>query len=122
MTRIASKFGIAAALTLGMLSTAAAQRTTNPTTAVGVSKGEVVPVKPETVFVTRRDTVTMYRRDTVTVTGATMTRWDTVTVLGREGKSEVSAEEMAGWLNTIPYEIVCSIHSRIPRIYKGLRK
>lgn len=87
MTRIASKFGIAAALTLGMLSTAAAQRTTNPTTTVGVSKGEVVPVKPETVFVTRRDTVTMYRRDTVTVTGATMTRWDTVTVM-----------EMPGWM------------------------
>jgi len=85
MTRIASKFGIAAALTLGMLSTAAAQ--TRPTTTVGVSKGEVVPVKPETVFVTRRDTVTMYRRDTVTVTGATITRWDTVTVT-----------EMPGWL------------------------
>lgn len=90
MTRIASKFGIAAALTFGMLSTAAAQRTTNPTTTVGVSKGEVVPVKPETVTVFRRDTVTLYRRDTVTVTGATMTRWDTVTVM-----------EMPGWMERV---------------------
>lgn len=90
MTRIASKFGIAAALTLGMLSTAAAQRTTNPTTTVGVTKGEVVPVKPETVTVYRRDTVTVYRRDTVTVTGATMTRWDTVTVM-----------EMPGWMERV---------------------
>jgi hypothetical protein len=88
MTRIASKFGIAAALTLGMFSTAAAQgRTTNPSTTVGVSKGEVVPAKPETVTVVRRDTVTVYRRDTVTVTGPTMTKWDTVTVT-----------EMPGWL------------------------
>jgi len=81
MTRIASKFGIAAALTLGMISTAAAQRTTNPTRPVEVSKGEVVTVKPETVYVTRRDTVTMRYRDTVTVMGATMTRWDTVMVM-----------------------------------------
>jgi hypothetical protein len=87
MTRIASKFGIAAALTLGVFSTAAAQgRTTNPTTTVGVSKGEVV--KPETVTVVRRDTVTVYRRDTVTVAGPTVTRWDTVTVT-----------EIPGWLN-----------------------
>ena len=49
MTRIVSKFGIAAALTLGVLSTAAAQSgTTRPTTQSQVSKGEVVPVKPET--------------------------------------------------------------------------
>jgi hypothetical protein len=91
MTRIASKFGIAAALTLGMLAPAAAQGTrTPPTTTVGVSKGEVVPAKPETVFVTRRDTITntVYRRDTLTLTGPTVTRWDTVTVT-----------EMPGWLS-----------------------
>jgi hypothetical protein len=90
MTRIASKFGIAAALTLGMLSTAAAQgtgRTTNPTTTSTVSKGEVAPVKPETVTVTVRDTVRMYVRDTVRITGATVTNYDTVTVT-----------EMPGWL------------------------
>lgn len=89
MTRIVSKFGIAAALTLGVFSTAAAQgRTTNPTTTVGVSKGEVV--KAETVYVTRRDTITntVYRRDTVTITGPTMTRWDTVEVV-----------QMPGWLS-----------------------
>jgi hypothetical protein len=84
MTRIVSKFGIAAALTLGVFSTAAAQ--TRPTTTVGVSKGEVV--KPETVTVVRRDTVTVYRRDTVTVAGPTVTRWDTVTVT-----------EIPGWLD-----------------------
>jgi hypothetical protein len=92
MTRIASKLGIAAALTLGLASTAAAQtggRTTPPTTTVGVSKGAVeTVVKPETVTVYRRDTVTVYRRDTVTLTGPTVTRWDTVSVV-----------EVPGWLN-----------------------
>jgi len=85
MTRIVSKFGIAAALTLGMLSTAAAQRTTAPTKKVPVTKeapGEVAKV--DTVMV--HDTVTVagatvYRRDTLTLTGPTITRWDTVSVV-----------------------------------------
>ncbi len=100
MTRIVSKLGIAAALTLGMLSTAAAQGTTTtkkkpvtttktakPTTAVPVTKeiaGEVVPIH-DTVTVYRRDTVTLYRRDTLTVTGPTITRWDTVSVVSIPG-------------------------------------
>jgi len=88
MTRIASKFGIAAALTLGVFSTAAAQVRTNPTTRAEVSKGEVVPPRVDTVTVVRRDTVTVYRRDTVTVAGPTVTRWDTVTVT-----------EIPGWLD-----------------------
>jgi hypothetical protein len=88
MTRIASKFGIAAALTLVAVSTAAAQ--TRPTTTSTVSKGEVVAPRVDTVRVTVRDTVTLYRRDTVTVAGPTMTRWDTVTVT-----------EMPGWLERV---------------------
>jgi hypothetical protein len=95
MTRIASKFGIAAALTLGMFATAAAQtrptgrRTTPPTTKVEVSKGETTPapvqVRVDTVYQYRRDTVTLYRRDTVTVTGPTVMRYDTVTVMNTPG-------------------------------------
>jgi len=91
MTRIVSKFGIAAALTLGMLSTAAAQGTkkATPTKSVPVTKevaGEVVRV--DTLW--RHDTVTVsgptvYKRDTITVAGATMTRWDTVSVVTTPG-------------------------------------
>jgi len=97
MTRTVSKLGIAAALTLGMLSTAAAQSSTTtkkkppvtttkaakPTTAVPVTKeqsGEVVPIH-DTVMVTRYDTVRLYRRDTLTVTGPTITRYDTTTIV-----------------------------------------
>src|SRR4051812_33437282 len=90
MTRIVSKFGIAAALTLGMLSTAAAQgKKATPTKTVPVTKevaGEVVRVDT----VRRVDTVTVtgptvYRRDTITVTGPTVTRWDTVSVVTTPG-------------------------------------
>lgn len=48
-------------------------------------------------------------------------RWDEVTLIGRDRDLEISAVELADLIDTIPYEIVCSIHSRIPRIYKGIR-
>ena len=85
MTRIASKFGIAAALTLVAVSAAAAQ--VRPTTTSTVSKGEVVPPKVDTVTVTIRDTVRLYSRDTITVAGPTVTRYDTTVV-----------EMLPGWL------------------------
>ena len=85
MTRIASKFGIAAALTLIAVSTAAAQ--VRPTTTSTVSKGEVAP-RVDTVRMTDTVRVPVYRTDTLRLTGATVTRWDTVTVT-----------EMPGWLN-----------------------
>jgi alanine racemase len=46
-------------------------------------------------------------------------RWDEVTLIGKDGKVGVSAKDLAALIDTIPYEIVCSIHSRIPRIYKN---
>jgi alanine racemase len=46
-------------------------------------------------------------------------RWDEVTLIGQEGKNQVQARDLAGLTGTIPYEIVCNIHSRIPRIYRG---
>ncbi len=45
-------------------------------------------------------------------------RWDEAVLIGRAGKEHVSAEELAGIAGTIPYEIVCSIHPRVPRLYK----
>ncbi|MGH7198257.1 MAG: alanine racemase [Candidatus Omnitrophota bacterium] len=48
-------------------------------------------------------------------------RWDEVTLIGEDRSVRVSAEELAQICGTIPYEIVCSIHSRIPRLYKGMR-
>jgi len=42
---------------------------------------------------------------------------DEVVLIGTQGKNRISAEELARYCNTIPYEIVCGLGSRIPRIY-----
>jgi len=39
-----------------------------------------------------------------------------VVLLGRQGESEISADELAAWSNTISYEILTSIGARVPRI------
>lgn len=50
---------------------------------------------------------------------ADVERWDEVTLIGRDREVEVSACDLARFAGTIPYEIFCSLHSCIPRIYKG---
>jgi len=35
---------------------------------------------------------------------------------------ELTAASLADMIGTIPYEIFCSIHQRIPRIYKEIRR
>jgi alanine racemase len=42
---------------------------------------------------------------------------DEVVLLGPQGTDAVSAEEMAGWLETIPYEVLCGIGQRVPRAH-----
>jgi alanine racemase len=43
-------------------------------------------------------------------------------LLGKQGSEEISAAEIAGWLETIPYEVLCAIGKRVPRIYHGAAK
>lgn len=40
-----------------------------------------------------------------------------VTLLGSEGYERIDATEMAKWLETINYEVVCDISRRVPRVY-----
>jgi alanine racemase len=42
---------------------------------------------------------------------------DEVVLLGRQGDTEISADEMAVWAETISYEILTSIGARVPRIH-----
>lgn len=42
---------------------------------------------------------------------------DIVTVIGAEENDQITAADLASWLDTIPYEILCAIGPRIPRIY-----
>lgn len=39
-------------------------------------------------------------------------------LIGRQGKEQITAEELAQLSGTISYEIVCGLGSRIPRIYR----
>jgi alanine racemase len=40
-----------------------------------------------------------------------------VVLIGRQGESEVTADEIAEWMGTINYEVVCGISMRVPREY-----
>lgn len=42
---------------------------------------------------------------------------DVVTVFGTDGDDMIEVDSLSGRLNTIPYEILCGINKRIPRIY-----
>ena len=48
---------------------------------------------------------------------ANVQQGDEVVLLGRQGEAEISADEMAGWADTISYEILTSISARVPRIH-----
>jgi alanine racemase len=44
---------------------------------------------------------------------------DEVVLMGSQGKEQVTAEEIADKINSISYEVLCSVGKRVPRIYKG---
>jgi len=44
---------------------------------------------------------------------------DEVVLLGGDGESAIRIEEMAAWAGTIPHEILTSINTRVPRVYRN---
>lgn len=42
---------------------------------------------------------------------------DVVTVFGSDGDDRIDVDDMTNRLRTVPYELLCSINKRIPRIY-----
>jgi len=42
---------------------------------------------------------------------------DVVTILGKDGYEQITAIDMAEWIDTISYEVVCGISKRVPRVY-----
>ena len=44
---------------------------------------------------------------------------DEVVLIGSQGKDTIRAEEIASLIYSIPYEIVCNIGRRVPRVYTG---
>lgn len=43
---------------------------------------------------------------------------DQATIVGRQEGEEVTLPEFAAWAETIPYEILCSVTKRVPRVYR----
>jgi alanine racemase len=43
---------------------------------------------------------------------------DEVVLLGRQGEERITADDWAATLDTIPYEVVCGIGPRVPRLYR----
>jgi alanine racemase len=41
---------------------------------------------------------------------------DEAVVMGRQGKGCITADELAGWADTIHYEITCNLGNRLPRL------
>jgi alanine racemase len=46
-------------------------------------------------------------------------RGDAVVLLGAQGAERIAADEVAGWLGTISYEVLTSILPRVPREVAG---
>lgn len=43
---------------------------------------------------------------------------DEAVLIGRQGDQTISAADLAGWIGTIPYEVLCAIGPRVPRLYR----
>jgi alanine racemase len=43
---------------------------------------------------------------------------DVVTLMGNDDGETITANEVAGWAGTIPYEITCRVSPRVPRVFK----
>ena len=42
---------------------------------------------------------------------------DEVTLMGEANGERITAQELADWAGTIPYEILTNINTRVPRVY-----
>lgn len=44
---------------------------------------------------------------------------DEVVLLGAQGDEAITAADLARWADTIPYEVLTNINTRVPRVYRG---
>ncbi len=53
----------------------------------------------------------------IELNGIEAKRGDVVTLFGRDGSSQISIDDVADYVGTINYEVVCMIDKRVPRVY-----
>ncbi len=75
-----------------------------------------VLVRGQRVPVRGRVTMDMIVIDVTDIEGACV--GDEVVLLGTQGEGKIALRELAAWAGTIPYEILCRVSKRVPRIYK----
>ena len=44
---------------------------------------------------------------------------DEVTVIGRHAADSITAGDLAGWQDSVPYDVLCAIGTRVPRLYRA---
>jgi alanine racemase len=54
----------------------------------------------------------------VTDVPETVATGDEAVLVGRQGSAEISIGEFSGWADTIPWETLCSVTKRVPRLYR----
>ena len=54
----------------------------------------------------------------VNIESGTAYNGDEVVLIGEQGGSRVTVEELAEWAGTIPYEILTAVSERVPRVYE----
>ena len=54
----------------------------------------------------------------VTDVDATVSSGDPVVLVGRQGAAHISLVEFSNWSDTIPWETLCSVTKRVPRLYR----
>jgi len=47
-----------------------------------------------------------------------VTRGDDVVLVGRQGSATIGITEFSSWADTIPWETLCSVTKRVPRVYR----
>ncbi|MDO8561155.1 MAG: alanine racemase [bacterium] len=82
----------------------------------GLSSSGLVLVGGKRAKVLGRVSMDMIVCDVTNIPGVKV--GDVVILIGRQGKEEISAEEIARTLNTSPYEVLTRINPLIERIYK----
>lgn len=80
----------------------------------GLSNVGRVLVRGQEAPVRGRVCMNMSMIDVTDIPGVTLE--DEVVLLGAQGKARVTAEEMAHWLGTIPYEVLTRINPVLPRV------
>lgn len=79
------------------------------------NRGEVL-VRGQRAPVVGRVSMDLVTVDVTGVPGAAV--GDEVVLLGSQGQERIAVEELAAKLDTISYEVFCSVSARIPRVYR----